>query len=677
MATDLSNKLNHDLDSYGFSRSFTDYRRKVTTCFAYEVGDDKVEQRNDVRNIFVGSKRDALSSVSDDQTDYDNLMVSTPLVFCDERNIDLANQYISGMPNSVDPLLIFESGPNAGYKKIKVFLYEKAVQPWMFTKKMDTIYMPNTLTKELMMSMAGDTHRNLEVETHGPAVNAVTTVYSGKKTVEWDFVMAYKCPFLPSDYDEWCERKRTYNWPPPWIIEATKKDGCLVVSVGHNASDTTGWRLSVTKTEHYLTKSFNDTQMKCYTLLKLVLKWIIQPQLKDPLSSYHMKTVMFWMSEERESCFWRPDNLIDCFISSLLKLKTFVENKFCPNYFLTALNLLEGKLEGVMHMEVLRILDSIIEEGPAVVYRCLPLDAHLNGSECNHYHNESCLCLQKHNLNQRIEEIDFIDFAVINRSSTSETLNLNANSNPNRIKDSFQSCCSRLVDWYVVNEYLNRSISHSHAFSTLSVYEEMGLPNKRLYSLQKKYIAVLRGNGHVARMKLATFLHYRRRLEYCIPLLSLAIKAMESSPAFEMCKEEGASANHTEQIEGIECVYLTQLIKEFRVSEIVFGPCDTHLIPPDLKNEMRRPKTVNGTHYEGWVFVDSIVYAYYLMIVTLHDMRRYSGIISLFRRFHNVYTQKPGAIRIFRKEMAKRLFEHAFMLVWKTTNGFTDFSGSM
>lgn len=117
------------------------------------------------------------------------------------------------------------------------------------------------------------------------------------------------------------------------------------------------------------------------------------------------------------------------------------------------------------------------------------------------------------------------------------------------------------------------------------------------------------------------------------------------------------------EIEGVECIYLTQNKKGFHVSEIVFSPCDERLVPPDLQNEMGRPKTVNGTHYEGWVFVDSIVYAYYLLIVTLHDMHRYSCIISLFRRFENVCTQQPGTIRIFREDMAKRLYEQAYILV--------------
>ncbi|XP_069121183.1 uncharacterized protein [Argopecten irradians] len=650
----ISSQLNDVLDSYGLSKTFIDYRRIVFNCFCIDfsnVTDDELM-------IHVGSKRDAVCSILDTESDIDAVFIE-PVALFDEGNLNSAKKFASTPNGLKTPVIILETGTHPGYKYLKCLANEK--EEYMYTQFKGSTYLLNT-TKQVLYSK-GDSEP--EPEVHGPALSDSVFIGGESLHIQVDLVLGFHCPSLPKDFDEWCKRKRNYNWPPSWVIEATKRYGCFVVGVGHPNSDTQAieWRLSLSKTEYLLTKSFNHVQMKCYVLMKLVMKWIMQPQVKEPLTSYHVKTVMFWMSEEQERQFWRPENLAVCFRSSLMKLKMFVENKRCPNYFITDVNLLEGKLEGEIYHRVLEVFDNIIREGPKVVFQCLPLNFRLNPSRCQHRNNPCCKCLHKRIVVQRIEEMKSIDDKMDILLTNSET-----------DADNFRRSQFSLIDWYLVNEIQNKSMLHTHAFTSLSVLEKMVLPNKVLYALQNKYLAKLRGNGHVSRIKMATYFYYRRRLGYCIPILSLVIKSMESSQEFELCTEDEASASDVTEIEGVECIYLTQNKKGFKVSEIVFNPCDKRLIPPDLQDEMGRPKTVNGIHYEGWVFVDSIVYAYYLLIVTLHDMRRYSGIVSLFRRFRKVVTQQSGTIRIFRRDMAERLYDHASMLVWVATKGFTKLS---
>ncbi|XP_069121180.1 uncharacterized protein [Argopecten irradians] len=647
----ISSQLNDVLDSYGLSKTFIDCRRIVFNCFCVGFSDET----DDALDMVVGSKRDALCCYWNTESDIDMICIQPDMVF-DEVNIETAKTFVSVMVDLKNPVFMLETGSHPGYTYLKWLANEK--KGYLFTTFRGSTYLLNK-TKELVIQSRSNPE--MEVEVHGPALS---NKISDEDNFNADMVSGFHCPSLPKDFDEWCNRKRHYNWPPSWIIEATKKYGCFVVGVGHPNSDTQAieWRLSLSKTEYLLTKSFNHVQIKCYALMKLVLKWIIQPQIKEPLSSYHVKTVMFWMSEEHERQIWRPENLADCFMSSLMQLKMFVGNKRCPNYFITDVNLLEGKLEGGIYHRVLKVLDNIITEGPKVVYQCLPLNVRLIPSGCQHLNDPSCECLNKHLLENRIEEMQSNDWLISN----------NVISERDRI---YRCCQFGLVDWYIINEIRNESMLHSHAFTSLSVLEKMGLLNKTIYTLQKGYIAKLRGHGHVSRIKMATYFYFRRRLGYCIPILSLVIKSMESSQEFELCPEDEASTSEVTEIEGVECIYLTQNKKGFQVSEIVFNPCDKRLIPPDLQDEMGRTKTVNGMHYEGWVFVDSIVYAYYLLIVTLHDMRRYSGIVSLFRRFRKVCTQQPGTIRIFRRDMAERLYDHALMLVWVATKGFTKLPG--
>ncbi|XP_069108611.1 uncharacterized protein [Argopecten irradians] len=651
-------QMNNVLDAYGVSKTFTEFRRRML----YDSEIDLHTCMGDRMLAFwSGSKRDALCPISDTESDFDVVGVLPAILTTDttvqrERCLSLFDSNL----NEHLPVFRLERTSYPGYYYLKLLssnpdsAYIKQIVMPCCTSFRGGTYISNVF-KETSVSNTTD------FEIHGPALQTVVNV--NEILNSFDNVKAFHCSYLPTDYDEWFHRSRAQGWPPKHIIESTKNLGCLVVCVGHPFSETRPleWRLSLNRTEYLLTKTFNHIQMKCYVMLRLVLKWLIQPKLKETLSSYHMKTVMFWMSEEKEKQFWGPANLAECFLHSLIKLRSFVVNKNCPNYFLTHANLLEGKLddENVYH-DTLRIIDDIIAEGAGVVYQCLPLNVHLTSPYCFHGNAEQYECLRHHLFAERVTEmIGALYDSIVTSNIKSDTYKL---------------CRFGFVDWHVINEKYNDSILDSLTFSSISVCLEMGLPNKPLYTWHRKQIEKLRGNGHVARIKLATYFYYRRRLCYCIPLLWLVIKSLESSGEFQVCTQGQPCVKDIVKIEGVECIYLTQNKKGFRVSEIVFSPCDKRLIPPDLQDEMGRPKTVNGTHYEGWVFVDSIVYAYYLLIVTLHDMHRYSCISSLFRRFENVCTQQPGTIRIFRKDIAKRLYEHAYILVWAATKGFTKLS---
>ncbi|XP_021342058.1 uncharacterized protein LOC110442670 [Mizuhopecten yessoensis] len=332
MATALpqtSSQLNRVLDAYGLSRSFTDYRRRAIIYALIGIVLD-----GDMIMVPVGSKRDALCSSMDTESDIDFLYILPAAVF-NEKNQDEMKRYVSTQIKKDFPVFILENGPSPGYKYLKCLVKGYTDRPSTYTHFRGFTYLLNTREYDIPCS---DNHFDpFQLEVNGPALSMSGVDGEGEEEIAFkcDAVMAFCCPFLPTDFDEWCNRKRHHRWPPKWIIETTKKYGCLVVGVGHQTSETQAieWRLSLTKTELLLTKSFNHIQMKCYAMLKLVLKWIIQPQMKESLSSYHVKTVMFWMSEEREKRFWIPENLFECFISSMMKLKTYVENKYCRKLF--------------------------------------------------------------------------------------------------------------------------------------------------------------------------------------------------------------------------------------------------------------------------------------------------------------------------------------------------------
>lgn len=135
---------------------------------------------------------------------------------------------------------------------------------------------------------------------HGPA-------YLSKGNLGWlatDMVYAYQCKKWLRGNRSWLNRSRKYNWPTPNMIKEMEGLGFFVVPVGHPKSGErqNEWRISFSLQERYLVQSFNPTQFKCYVLLKFINKDIIFHFIKKKsLTSYHLKTCMFYMIENTPS----------------------------------------------------------------------------------------------------------------------------------------------------------------------------------------------------------------------------------------------------------------------------------------------------------------------------------------------------------------------------------------
>ncbi|CAC5405112.1 unnamed protein product [Mytilus coruscus] len=179
---------------------------------------------------------------------------------------------------------------------------------------------------------------------HGPAF---------KQTYFWifdvDIVEAFRCKTLPSVLFKWAKRTRK-AWPSPSTIEKALEQGCHVISLPSKVSldeyTEVEFRLGYGPMEKLLTESLSDCQKQCYILLKVILKEYIEPRFPDQdiLSSYVMKMLIFWMSEETDSDIWRPACLLECLQMCLEKLYDWVESGYCPNYFIPEYNLFRTKL---------------------------------------------------------------------------------------------------------------------------------------------------------------------------------------------------------------------------------------------------------------------------------------------------------------------------------------------
>ena len=87
--------------------------------------------------------------------------------------------------------------------------------------------------------------------------------------------------------------------------------------------------------------------MSVYRILKILAKEYIQPKYPDEdfISSYVMKTLLFWTIEGYGSKMWSNERLLECLRLCLIKFGEWIKDGLCPNYFIPEYNLFRTKID--------------------------------------------------------------------------------------------------------------------------------------------------------------------------------------------------------------------------------------------------------------------------------------------------------------------------------------------
>lgn len=93
-------------------------------------------------------------------------------------------------------------------------------------------------------------------------------------TTSIDFVFCFKSNQWPLQASECVKRKRTFNWPTRELVDRIIITGYCLAAVGSKESNESEiqWRVSFNKAEQLIIESFNETQLHCIFLLKLLKK---------------------------------------------------------------------------------------------------------------------------------------------------------------------------------------------------------------------------------------------------------------------------------------------------------------------------------------------------------------------------------------------------------------------
>ena len=176
----------------------------------------------------------------------------------------------------------------------------------------------------------------------GPSFSLPYT--GGTFTVNRDFVYGLRCPFWPSQAEEWLHRDRRL-WPSSEVISTISAQGCHLVPVGSHNSDLREyeWRFSFSVAELMLARSLSEKQKLAYSVLKTLIKSEMKVRGIDVFASYHLKTCLFWFLEKKGIESWGKHSLGENIFELLDVFIAFYSKASLPNFFISQNNMIDHR----------------------------------------------------------------------------------------------------------------------------------------------------------------------------------------------------------------------------------------------------------------------------------------------------------------------------------------------
>lgn len=255
-----------------------------------------------------------------------------------------------GYDPATDTLIFMESPehlPGTAYLRlVNMHRSNKTISKLSCIQKNDHMY----ISSELFLKNAKSYCRDDKVFQHGPC-----HTFTFDDT-EYDYVCALACRKWPPQTNNWISRCGKFGWPDNLTIKNMISSGCFLVPIGSKQSRHNNdpnlemeWRLSFVLAEQILVRAMNHCQFMCYALLKVFLLEVLNKDAKkedQKISSYFLKTAMFWCIQTDANYNWSRENFFECFWKCYKVLLQWVYTGYCPNFFVPQNNLFVCKIAG-------------------------------------------------------------------------------------------------------------------------------------------------------------------------------------------------------------------------------------------------------------------------------------------------------------------------------------------
>lgn len=213
------------------------------------------------------------------------------------------------------------------------------------------VYIPeNHIMNKIVSAESNDVF-----ERHGPALMQVIKEDNHLRgDVEVEVTCCIPLKDWPTVSHQWFSRSRS-DWPNSDIVKECSQSKCYIVAKHYpgNDSNTNEWRYSMSVTERILSRSFSERQRETYIVAKFILKTNVLRE--GGLSSYHLKTAMFWLCEEIPMKSWEEKTITERVVMLISKLMDCLLQVNLPNFFIPTSNIISHLTQDTIQGAVSKI----------------------------------------------------------------------------------------------------------------------------------------------------------------------------------------------------------------------------------------------------------------------------------------------------------------------------------
>ena len=480
-----------------------------------------------------------------------------------------------------------------------------------------------------------------EILEHGPSLCFSDDT---KEESMHDAVPCFHCQQWPIQASGW-KMRSPRNWPPKTDVDRIVSAGCEVVPVGFIGSQSRHleWRLSFALAERQLLCTFNNTQHKCYSLLKMLLKDVVMDTVPNVLSSFQMKNALFWTLEKTDIAIWCEERITEAFMECVKTMHYFLQNGKAPGYFIAENNVLDRRMNETEQNQLVELFDGFIKEGWKCLLQCQSLTTEPNlRTLLELYEEASCLdrVLQEivktdvksiwsqHDLTlfPRYEDarLEIMTYVAPKPECLSMTIARH------------HMMLQQLEDRSVSDFYRNvlkpivasiKSSLGSHLFSFYIENNKVSAMTTGLQEIlplaEENLINGMESDASAGRLKYATYLYMTGKMEKCKEIAESILQNGNRLSAYVphfLPSKFGPTAQEVQDYEkfvrdnemDLEQRYLSSVCQA-----VLFLPTEREASPPAVQFQMQTslPEPLAYTSWLGWAIYDPVVYAYYLLFL--------------------------------------------------------------
>ena len=243
-----------------------------------------------------------------------------------------------------DPDLIVFSAVNAvnnpGYFYLSLGRYGimfplLSILNYLFPK--NAPYCSSRIFKLVMMNLTKKGHLGHFESSHSVEGPALTTTTQNMLNIRG----AVKCDEIPDIAKEFFKERSREDWPSRQVLNDIYSNGCYLVPKGLIGSDSCDneWCISFAHAEKMLVQSMDSFAFGVLSFLKPFRHEVLRPAVGDCLTSYMLKTSLFWTLEDINYGAEFDQSVSAILRECLRRVLYFVTEGFFPNYFVRVMDI--------------------------------------------------------------------------------------------------------------------------------------------------------------------------------------------------------------------------------------------------------------------------------------------------------------------------------------------------